>query len=84
MLSSIRASANPKVGKTSKTDLRWLSTKNSGIHLLELVERHRKTFDEERRFELRHKIARLSRYLLECKAIWQKYSPWEENSSSQT
>jgi len=52
--------------------------------LLALVERQRKTFDEERRFELRRKIARLSRYLLECKAIWQKYSAWEENSSSQT
>ena len=52
--------------------------------LLELVERYRKTFDEERRFELRRKIARLSRYLLECKAIWQRYSPWEENPFSQT
>jgi len=52
--------------------------------LLELVERYRKTFDEERRFELRCKIARLSRYLLECKAIWQRYSPWEEKPSSQT
>ncbi len=52
--------------------------------LLELVERHRKTFDEERRFELKRKIARLSRYLLECKAIWQKYSPWEGTPSSLT
>ncbi len=52
--------------------------------LLELVERHRKAFDEERRFELRHKIARLSRYVLECKAIWQKYSLWEETLSSFT
>ena len=52
--------------------------------LLELVERHKKTFDEDRRFELRRKIARLSRYILECKAIWQKYSPWEEKFSSQT
>ena len=50
--------------------------------LLELVERHRKTFDEERRSELRRKIATLSRYLLECKAIWQKFSPWEESPSS--
>ena len=49
--------------------------------LLELVERYRKTFDEERRFELRHKVARLSRYLLECKAIWQRYSPWEGTPS---
>ena len=52
--------------------------------LLELVNKHRKTFDEERRFELRRKIARMSRYLLECKAIWQKYSPWEETPSLKT
>ena len=52
--------------------------------LLELVERHKRTYDEERRFGLRRKIARLSRYLLECKAIWQRYSPWEEAPSSLT
>ena len=51
--------------------------------LLELVERYRKTFDEDRRFGFKRKIARLSRYLLECKAIWQRYSPWEEEPFSQ-
>jgi len=45
--------------------------------LLEVVERHRKTFDEGRRAELRRKIAKLSRHILECKAIWQRWSPWE-------
>jgi hypothetical protein len=44
--------------------------------LLSLVDRYKRTFDEERRFELRRKIARLSGHILECKTIWEKYSPW--------
>jgi len=50
--------------------------------LLEMVERHRKTFDEERKAELRRKIAKLSGHILECKRIWEKYSPWEDMSAS--
>jgi hypothetical protein len=49
--------------------------------LLSLVDRYKRTFDEERRFELRRKIARLSRHILECKKIWEKYSPWENSNS---
>ncbi len=48
--------------------------------LLNLVERHKRTFDEERRFEIKRKIAKLSRHILECKRIWEKYSPWENSS----
>jgi hypothetical protein len=47
-----------------------------------MVERHRKTFDEERKAELRRKIAKLSGHILECKRIWEKYSPWEDMSAS--
>jgi hypothetical protein len=47
--------------------------------LLEIVERHRKTFDEERKFGMRKKIAKLSQHILECKRIWDKYSPWEDS-----
>jgi hypothetical protein len=49
--------------------------------LLNLVKRYWKTYDEERRAELRYKIARINRHILECKAIWQNYSPWEEKPS---
>ena len=52
--------------------------------LLNLVKRYWNTYDEERRAELRYKIARTSRHILECKAVWQKYSPWEEKPSCQT
>ncbi len=51
--------------------------------LLSTIEKYGLTSDEERMFELRRKISKLSRHLLECKAIWQKYSPWEEKSFSQ-
>ena len=51
--------------------------------LLEIVERYRKTFNEERRAELRRKIAKLSQHIMECKRIWEKYSPWEDTPTSQ-
>ena len=48
--------------------------------LLELVERYRETFDEEKRFGMMKKIAKLNQYIMECKRIWEKYSPWEDSS----
>ena len=42
-----------------------------------LVEKHGKELDEEERFLLRGKIAKLNRRILECKIIWDKYSRWE-------
>ena len=47
--------------------------------LLELVERYRKTFDEGKRFDLIKKIAKLNQHMMECKRIWEKYSPWEDS-----
>jgi hypothetical protein len=47
--------------------------------LLSMVDRYKRVFDEERRFELRRKIARLSRYILECQRIWERFSPWEDS-----
>ncbi len=49
--------------------------------LLSMVGRYRGTFDEERRLELRRKIAKLSGHILECERIWGKYSPWEDSTS---
>ena len=48
------------------------------IPLLGLIEKYRNTFDEGKRADLRRKISKLSWYILECKAIWQRYSPWED------
>lgn len=45
--------------------------------LLFLVDRYQKTFDEERRFELRDKIAKLNRRILQCQRIWERYAPWD-------
>jgi hypothetical protein len=45
--------------------------------LLDLVERYRTTYYEERRVELRYKIARINRHIMECKKIWEQYAPWE-------
>ena len=47
--------------------------------LLSIIERYQRTYDEERKFDLRRKVANLSRHILECKAIWQRYSPWEDS-----
>ena len=43
--------------------------------LLFLVGRYQTTFDEERRLELRRKIAKLNRRILECQEIWERYAP---------
>jgi len=42
-----------------------------------LVEKHRKEMDEDERFVLREKIARLNRRILEFKVTWEKFSRWE-------
>jgi len=76
--------SQPEGRKNIQTRFENLVSQEFRNTLLEVVERHRKTFDEDRRFELRCKIARLSKYILECKAIWQRYSPWEEKPFSQT
>jgi len=52
--------------------------------LLSIIERYQRAYDEERKSYLRRKIAKLSRHILECRAIWQRYSPREEEPSSQT
>ena len=49
--------------------------------LFNLAERYRRTCDEERRFELRCRIARINRQVLECKRIWEEHSQWEDLSS---
>jgi hypothetical protein len=51
--------------------------------LQELVERYRLTKDEEKRFEIRRKVARLNRHILECKKVWERYSLWEDLFSLQ-
>ena len=52
--------------------------------LLTTIEKYDLTSDEERMLELKRKISKLGRHLLECKAIWEKYSPWEDETSSPT
>jgi hypothetical protein len=42
-----------------------------------LVEKHGKELDENERFDLRGKIAKLNRRILECKTVWEKFSRWE-------
>ena len=71
--------SQPEGRKNIQTRFENLVNQEFRNTLLEMVERHRRTFDEERRFQLRHKIARLSRYIIECKGIWQRYSLWEES-----
>ncbi len=38
---------------------------------------YKKVFDSHRRFELKRKIAKLNRRILECKMIWERYAPTE-------
>ena len=38
---------------------------------------YKKAFDSDRRFELKRKIAKLNRRILECKMIWERYAPSE-------
>ena len=42
--------------------------------LLSLVDRYKRTFDEERRAKLRYKIAKLNQHILECKRVWERYA----------
>lgn len=43
--------------------------------LLVLVERFKRTTYDQRRFELKRKIAQLNLRIMECKRIWERYSP---------
>jgi len=45
--------------------------------LLSLVEKYQQTYDEQKRFELRSKIGKLSRYILECKRIGEQFAPYD-------
>ena len=44
--------------------------------LLNVVERYHRTLEIRTQLELRLKISKLNRQILECKAVWQKYSTW--------
>ena len=50
--------------------------------LLSTIEKYDLASDEERMFELKRRISKLSQHIMECKRIWDKYSPWEDSSSS--
>jgi hypothetical protein len=38
---------------------------------------YKRAFDNDRKFELKRKIAKLNRRILECKMIWERYAPSE-------
>jgi len=44
--------------------------------LLRLTERYQRAVGEEDRYLIKKKIAEHNRRILECKTIWEKYSPW--------
>jgi len=43
-----------------------------------LAYRYKKALDRDRGFELKWKIAKLNRRILECKMIWERYAPSEK------
>ncbi|MBL7205353.1 MAG: hypothetical protein ISS63_13665 [Desulfobacteraceae bacterium] len=45
--------------------------------LMTLAERYRKAWTEQRRFELKRKIAAINRTILDCKKTWERYAPPE-------
>ena len=45
--------------------------------LLPLTKQYRWWQDEERRYQLKQRIAKLNRRILECKIIWERYAPPE-------
>jgi len=71
--------SQPEGRKNIQTRFENLVNQEFRNTLLEVVEKHRKTFDDGRRAELRRKIAKLSRHILKSKAIWQRWSPWENS-----
>ena len=77
---SIPVSASLKEGKISRR-YENLVDNEFRSHLLFLVDRYQRTFDEERRLELRRKIAKLNRRILECQRIWEQYAPWDTGGS---
>jgi hypothetical protein len=42
-----------------------------------LIERCQLTDDPDRKFELKQKIAELTRRITEAKRIWERYAPWD-------
>jgi hypothetical protein len=49
--------------------------------LLFHAEKYKFTDDDERRFQIKRKIQELNRRILQCKMVWEKYSPREEGTS---
>ncbi len=45
--------------------------------LMNLVEKYRLPEDLDEKMLLKAKIAKVSRHIMKCKAVWQKYSSWE-------
>ena len=45
--------------------------------LVALTKQYRWWQDEERRYQLKQRIAKLNRRILECKIIWERYAPFE-------
>ena len=69
--------SQPEGRKNIQTRFEALVESEFREQLLSLVDRYKRTFDEERMAELRRKIAKVSSHILECKTIWQRWSPWE-------
>jgi hypothetical protein len=44
--------------------------------LMNLIERYQGTTDVDERMRLKPKIAEVSRRIMKCKEVWQKYSTW--------
>ena len=49
--------------------------------LLRLAERYQRALGEEDRYLVKKKIAEVNRRILQCKAVWEKHSPWQEGAS---
>ena len=45
--------------------------------LMSLVERYKKTDDDERRLSLKQKMGEINRRIFEAKKIWEQYAPWD-------
>ena len=56
---------------------RALRSREFRDQLLSVVERYHRALDIETQLQLRARIAKLNCQILECKALWQKYSNWD-------
>jgi hypothetical protein len=45
--------------------------------LMNLIERYQGTVDNDEKMLLKTKIAEVSRRIMKCKEVWQKYSTWD-------